>query len=81
MSHTVEPRIRAELLRDQILKTWRPPLIAGGESRATIVQTSAMQALAFAFGKDLFSELKPAQQCAIDQGVELLEKILLKSPE
>jgi hypothetical protein len=67
---------RAGLLRDQVLKTWSPPLIAGGERPADIAQTAVMQTLAFVFGKEFLGELTHAQQTAIDQGVELMERVL-----
>jgi hypothetical protein len=67
---------RAAALRDQVLKTWDPPLKIGCERPADIAQTAVMQTIAFICGKEFFGELTHAQQAAIDQGYELMERVL-----
>lgn len=62
---------RAEQLRDQVLKTWMPPLQAGGECAADIAQTSVMLSLAYVFGKDFLGPLQGNQSAAIDSGLKL----------
>jgi len=68
---------RAELLRDQILKTWSPPLKSGGESSGVVAQTSVMLTIAFLLGKDFLGQLTEVQQRAIDSGLELFEEVLI----
>lgn len=71
---------KATLLRDQVLKTWSPPLKAGGESPAQIAQTAVMQTLAFVFGRGFMpSDLTKPQIAAIDQGIEFMNSVLNKS--
>lgn len=69
-------RARAAKLRDQVLKTWNPPLKAGGESPADIAQTSTMVALAFVFGREFMGELSPNQAAAVDSGAGLMRDVL-----
>ena len=71
---------RAELLRDQVIKTWDPPREAGNQSTADVAQTAAMQTLAWLLGRDWLPDLTENQQAAIDTGLALLERELLVRP-
>lgn len=71
------PIERARILRDQVMKTWNPPMRAEDTILVTAVQTATMQTLAFIFGKDICGGLTPPQQTSIDQGTDLLERVLL----
>lgn len=66
---------RAELLRDQVLKTWYPPM--GGQcSMATVAQTAVMQTLAFVFGVEFMPKMTFEQAAAIDGGMSLMNSVL-----
>ena len=67
---------RAIKLRDQILKTWNPPLTSGDERKADIAQTSVMLSLAFVFGSEFLGPLTSNQQVAITSGLALFEKVI-----
>lgn len=77
MHSVFENRTRAEQLRDQVLKTWSPPLVGRG-SDADIAQTSAMQTLAWVFGREFFVGLTYEQHVAIEKGLETFTKVLSK---
>jgi hypothetical protein len=62
-------RDRAAVLRDQVKKTWSPPILFGGESTATIAQTSIMLSIAWVFGVEFLGDLTRNQQRAIDSGL------------
>lgn len=76
MSHSDETFRKASALRDQVLKTWDPPLITGSESPAVIAQSSVMISLAFLYGRDFFPPLTVNQQAAIDGGLSLFERVI-----
>ena len=61
----------------KVKKNWDPPLKSGGESPATIAQTSVMLTLAFVFGKDFLGVLTPEQRIAVDFGCKLFEEVLV----
>lgn len=65
---------RAAALRDQVLKTWAPPLF-GPATPAQVAQTSSMQTIAFLMGKEFLPGLNLNQQMAIDQAMELFEQV------
>ena len=71
------PFDRAARVRDQILKTYDPPLTGVDCPLMTSVQTSAMIALAYTF-EDLFEDvpLTPAQMVAITDGVGFFKEHL-----
>lgn len=72
-----EQERRAALLMNQIMLTWRPPFHAGGETKAEIAQTCAMQAIAYIMGRDFMPDrMSLNQRAAIDQGIALFEKEL-----
>ena len=77
MHSVFENRTRAEQLRDQVLKTWSPPLVGRG-SDADIAQTSVMQTLAWVFGREFFTVLTLEQRLAIENGLETFTKVLSK---
>ena len=66
---------KAELLRDQVMKTWSPPRMGSG-GPAAIAQTSVMQTLAWVFGKPFLGTMTPPQERAIDLGIELMAREL-----
>ena len=69
--------VRAERLRDQVMKTWEPPLLAGDERPADIAQTSTMIAIAYIMGREFMpAELTENQRAAIDGGVRLMNREL-----
>ena len=73
MSNTV----RAERLMWQIMKTWDPPLLPGGECKADVAQTAVMITIAYIMGRDFMpSELTDNQWEAIDSGLELFKQEL-----
>jgi hypothetical protein len=74
LSHNI--RHRAEMLRDQVKKTWNPPLQGLG-GPGTAAQTSTMLTLSYVFGKDFLGELTSSQQLAVDLGCDLLEEVLV----
>ena len=67
---------KAELLRDQVMKTWSPPRLGMGRP-ADVAQTSMMLGLAWVFGKSFFGDLTENQNEAIDSGLELMSRELL----
>ena len=69
---------RAARLRDQVLKTWAPPRKAGREFKADIAQTATMQTIAFIMGREVLVGLTENQQAAIDEGLELMNRVLLE---
>ena len=66
---------RAALLRDQVMKTWNPPLYGLG-TKADIAQTSTMQAIAWVFGRSFLGELTAIQDRAISLGLETFSEAL-----
>ncbi len=70
-----EKREKAKKLIKEVLKTWDPPE-EGMADIATSVQTSSMITVAYLFGKDLFCDLKPNQQKALDSGISLLDDLV-----
>lgn len=70
------PLRRAELLADQIKKSWEPPGFGKGDF-ATAAQTIAMQAIAFTFGIGVLGSLSSNQAAAIDQGLAIMNAELL----
>lgn len=71
-----QQRKRAEQLRDQVFKTWSPP-IAGRGSDATIAQTAVMVTLAWVFGRrEFFTALTLEQHVAIETGLDMFTKVL-----
>lgn len=75
MTTEFEQRKRAEQLRDQVLKTWAPPLVGRG-CDAAIAQTSVMQTLAWVYGREFFIGLTLEQHLAIENGLEMFRKVL-----
>lgn len=71
---------RAAILRDQVMKTWNPPLEGLG-SPAAVAQTSVMQTLAWVFGKEYLGALNFAQNRVIDEGLALFAKTFPDAPE
>jgi len=69
----------AELLRDQIKRTWNPPRLGPGQP-ADVAQTSVMQTLAFVMGREFLGELTESQEDAVRQGLRLLNQVLLRRP-
>lgn len=76
--------LKAEILangitiRDQVMKTWSPPLMGMGRP-ADVAQTSVMQTLAWVFGKPFLGPLTENQEQAIDKGLDLMKRELGKS--
>lgn len=69
--------VRAERLRDQVMKTWEPPLLAGDERPADIAQTSVMIAVAYIMGREFMPpDLTDNQWAAIDSGLRLMQRAL-----
>lgn len=66
----------AEALRDQVLKTWTPP-ITGMGCIATVAQTAVMQTLAFVFGAEFFDNLTFEQHTAIESSLKIMNKTLI----
>lgn len=82
MSHSIIDNAiiyNAIFLRDQVLKTWSPPLKSGNETKAQIAQTAVMQTMAFIFGKDFFEHLTDNQEKAIDEGLLVMNEVLKSS--
>lgn len=73
LSHNI--RHRAEMLRDQVKKTWNPPL-EGLSDSGTNAQTSTILTLAYVFGKDFIGELTVSQRAAVYSGCEVFESLL-----
>lgn len=73
---TLEKR-RAIALRDQVLRTWSPPLAMRDTDMVSAVQTSTMQALYWCW-PDLFDgvALTNEQREALDQGRSLMSRAL-----
>lgn len=67
---------RAELIRDQVMKTWSPPLATGSECTADIAQTAVMQSLAFVMGREFIGEMTKNQSAAIDSGLDLFNRVI-----
>lgn len=63
---------KAAALRDQVKKTWNPPLTTGTESLADAAQTSVMLTIVFLLSKDFLGPLTPNQESAIDSGLKFL---------
>jgi hypothetical protein len=82
MVHAMEKAVssdatfRAALLRDQVMKTWSPPLHGVGRPIDTH-QTSTMLTIAWVFGRSFLGELTPSQDAAIDIGLELYSDALV----
>lgn len=74
----MDEKARATLLRDQIMKTWNPPL-SGMGCVATVAQTSAMQTMAFVFGPEFLPNLSFEQTSAIDGGLALMNAVLTEA--
>ena len=72
---------RAKRLMDQVMKTWEPPRLAGGERPADIAQTTMMLAIAYLMGRDFLQEgLSDNQRRAIYSGLDLLHHTLDTTP-
>ncbi len=74
LDHAIE---KAKQLRDQVLKTWSPPLRWGTESPADIAQTAVMQTLQWCF-HGVFDdvELTESQEAAIRESRDFFENAM-----
>lgn len=74
---STDPKIRAERLMNQVMKTWDPPLLTGAERPADIAQTSTMIAIAFIMGREFMpAQLTDNQRSAIEGGLKLMKRVL-----
>lgn len=70
---------RANLLMEQVMKTWEPPRLTGGERPEDIAQTSVMITIAYIMGREFIpDELTDNQRAALDSGLELFNRVLGK---
>lgn len=77
---TEEAELRASLFMDQVLKTWDPPLQGSG-STATVAQTAVIQTIAFVHGPQVLPDaLTETQRRVIDEGLSLLNRVLIPNP-
>ena len=66
-------RRKAQLLRDQVKKTWTPPLLHHNASQADCAQTAVMGTIAWVFGKEFLGELTSNQNVVIEQMIDMLK--------